>query len=377
MEDILPEIIEFRRYLHQNPEQSNHEKATSEYILEKVRACDPDEVVIFNNYGLAFIYKGEKPGKRLLIRGDMDALPIQEINDIEYKSRKDGVSHKCGHDGHSAILYGLARKYAKNRPKRGDVVLLFQPAEETGDGAKGILSDKQFSEIAPDFVVALHNLPGFPKHQIVYRREIFTAAANSIIIRYFGKTAHAGQPEKGKNPALAIAEVTKAFDSLCIPDIERDDFQIITPIYTSMGSKSYGISAGYGETHFTLRAWHNSVMEKLEKKCTEIAHSIGDKYDLIIEVDWTQGFFANQNNDEVVEAILSAAKSLNLKFEEKSSPFRWGEDFGIFTTEYPGAMFGLGAGTGMPALHNPDYDFPDEILTTGISMMSRIQEELC
>ncbi|XOV95108.1 MAG: amidohydrolase [Bacteroidota bacterium] len=376
MKDIIPEIIAFRRHLHQNPELSNNERETSSYIKQHIEKCEPDQIIEFNNYGLAIIFKGRNAGKRLLIRGDMDALPIQEINEIEYKSRKDGVSHKCGHDGHSSILYGLARKYAENRPEYGDAVLLFQPAEETGDGAKGVLADHKFSDLKPDFTVALHNLPGFAKHQIVYRRGIFTAAANSMIIKYYGKTSHAGQPELGKNPALAIAEVTKKYDEKCIPDIERDDFQIITPIYYTMGHKSYGVSAGYAETHFTLRAWQNEIMEKLEKECVRIAKEIGDKYGLVIEIDWTQSFFANQNNDEVVDAIVKSAKRLNLDLEEKSTPFRWGEDFGLFTTEFPGAMYGLGAGTNIPALHNPDYDFPDEILETGINMMAEIQKEL-
>ncbi len=374
--DLLPDLIDFRRYLHQNPELSNHEMATSSFIKEKVQACHPDEIIEFDNYGLGVVFKGKKEGKCLLIRGDMDALPIQEINDFEYKSRKDGVSHKCGHDGHSAILYGLAKVYGDERPACGDVILLFQPAEETGDGAKGIISDRKFSQLSPDFAVALHNLPGFAKHRIVYRRGVFTAAANSIIIRYFGKTSHAGQPELGKNPALAMAEVTNKFEELSVPDIERDDFKIITPIYFTLGHQSYGVSAGYGETHFTLRAWHNEVMQELEDRCAKIAMEVGEKYGLVIELDWTQGFFANQNNDTVVDAIVAAAKKLDLETEEKTTPFRWGEDFGLFTTEFPGAMYGLGAGLQAPALHNPDYDFPDEIIETGVKMMLEIQKQL-
>ncbi len=376
MSEFLPEVIQFRRHLHQNPELSNHEKESSKYILDKIKKCDPDEVVIFDNYGLAVVFKGERPGKRLLIRGDMDALPIQEINEIEYKSNKEGVSHKCGHDGHSAILYGLARQYAQKRPEKGDAILLFQPAEETGDGAKGVLADQKFAKLSPDYAVALHNLPGFAKHKIIYRHGVFTAAANSIIIRYFGKTSHAGEPELGKNPALAMAEVTKRFDELCIPDMDNDDFQIITPIYYTLGNKSYGVSAGYGETHYTLRAWHNEVMETLESKCESIAREIGEQYKLAIEIDWIQSFFANQNDDKVVGAIVDSAKSLDLESEEKKTPFRWGEDFGLFTKEFPGAMFGLGAGTNAPALHNPDYDFPDEVIETGIRMMAKIQEQL-
>ncbi len=376
MTDHLPEVIQFRRHLHQNPELSNHEKETSGFIFEKVKLCDPDEIIRFDNYGLAIIYKGEKPGKCLLIRGDMDALPIQEINEVEYKSNKEGVSHKCGHDGHSAILYGLAKQYASQRPQKGDVILLFQPAEETGDGAKGILEDEKFNKLQPDFTVALHNLPGFAKHKIVYRKGVFTAAANSIIIKYRGKTSHAAEPELGLNPAMAMAEVTRRFEELCIPDTEDYNFQIITPIYYTLGDKSYGVSAGYGETHFTLRAWHNEIMESLESKCEAVAREIADQYGLSLDIEWTQSFFANENNETVIDAIVKSANSLQLEIEEKSSPFKWGEDFGLFTKEFPGAMFGLGAGTQSPALHNPDYDFPDEILITGINMMSKIQEQL-
>ena len=376
MTDFLPEVIQFRRYLHQNPELSNHEKETSRFILEKIKSCNPDEIIQFDNYGLAVVYKGDKPGKRILIRGDMDALPIQEINEIEYKSKRDGISHKCGHDGHSAILYGLAKQYGTQRPEKGYAILLFQPAEETGDGARGILSDKRFKQLLPDFAVALHNLPGYAKHKIVYRHDVFTAAANSIIIKYYGKTSHAAEPELGQNPAMAMADVTKKFEDLCIPDTEDHNFQIITPIYYKLGEKSYGVSAGYGETHFTLRAWHNEVMQSLETKCESVAREIGERYGLKIEIEWTQSFFANENNDAVVEAIVKSAKNLQLEMEERITPFKWGEDFGLFTREHPGAMFGIGAGTLSPALHNPDYDFPDEILQTGIQMMSKIQEQL-
>lgn len=376
MTDHLPEVIQFRRYLHQNPELSNHERETSRFILDKIRQCDPDEIISFDNYGLAVIFRGKSPGKCLLIRGDMDALPIQEINEVEYKSNTEGVSHKCGHDGHSAILYGLARIYSHERPEKGDTILLFQPAEETGDGAKGILADPKFSQLKPDFVVALHNLPGFAKHKIIYRSGVFTAAANSIIIKYHGKTSHAAEPELGMNPAMAMAEVTKRYEALCNPDMEDPDFQIITPIYYTLGHKSYGVSAGYGETHFTLRAWHNEVMKKLESKCEDVAREVAGHFGLRIEIDWTQSFFANENNKTVVGAIAASAKNLQLELEEKNTPFKWGEDFGLFTKEFPGAMFGLGAGTQSPALHNPDYDFPDEILETGIRMMLKIQKQL-
>lgn len=376
MEDIIPELIKFRRHLHQYPELSSQEKKSSSFILESVKDCHPDQIVEFDNYGIAVIFKGKNEGRNMLVRGDFDALPIQEINDFEHKSRHEGVSHKCGHDGHAAILYGLVRYYQSNRPEKGNIILLFQPGEETGEGAKGIVEDKKFKELNIDYALALHNLPGYKKHAIIYKRGIFTAAANSMIIKLKGKTSHAGEPELGRNPAMAIAKIITEYSQLIQPNPEDKDFKLITPIYATLGEKSYGVSAGHGEVHFTLRAWQNKVMSDLEKKCEKLAKEICKEHELEVDVEWIQSFHANENDVEVVDAIEEAAKTLELEHEEKEVPFKWGEDFGLFTSRFKGAMFGLGAGVKMPALHNPDYDFPDELLQTGVKMFAEIQRRL-
>lgn len=376
MEDIIPELIKFRRHLHQYPELSSQERKSSAFILKSVKSCDPDQIVEFDNYGIAVIFKGKIEGKNMLIRGDFDALPIEEINDFEYKSKNEGVSHKCGHDGHAAILYGLVRHYQSNRPEKGDIILLFQPGEETGEGAKGIVEDAKFKNINIDYALALHNLPGYKKHSIIYKRGIFTAAANSMIIKLKGKTSHAGEPELGRNPAVAIAKIITEYSQLIHPDPEDRDFKLITPIYATLGERSYGVSAGHGEVHFTLRAWQNKVMSDLEERCEKLAKEIGKAHQLEVDVEWIQSFHANENDTEVVDAIEVAAKTLKLEHEEKEVPFKWGEDFGLFTSRFKGAMFGLGAGVKMPALHNPDYDFPDELIQTGVKMFAEIQRRL-
>ena len=375
--DIIQEAVKLRRHLHQYPEVSCQERETSKYLKEKIRTfANPDRLLEFEQHGIVAIYEGKSDGKSILVRGDFDALPIQEINDIEYKSKNEGVSHKCGHDGHAAILFALACHLGENRLDQGKAYLLFQPAEENGEGAKGMINDPLFDTIKPDFAVALHNLPGYKKHHIVYKEGPFTAAANSIIIRLEGKTSHAAEPEKGLNPALAIAEITQEILQLNRSDLEKSDFRIATPIYITMGDQSYGVSAGYGELHFTLRAWENDIMDQFEKECKAVAENVAEKYGLRSEVDWTEQFSANINDKRVVEAIKNAAEDHELPLEERSTPFKWGEDFGLFTTMYPGAMFGIGAGTKSPALHNPDYDFPDELIETGVKMFYSIITEL-
>ncbi|MEO9475567.1 MAG: amidohydrolase [Cyclobacteriaceae bacterium] len=375
--EILDAAERLRKYLHKNPELSCQEVETSAHLkalLEK--ECKPDELLAFKKHGLVAVYKGVTEGKNVLIRGDFDALPIQETNDFEHKSQNQSVSHKCGHDGHASILYGLARVLADERPSEGTAYLLFQPAEENGDGAVGMMEDPLFKKLNPDYAVALHNLPGYDLHEIVFKEGPFTAAANSIVIKLAGKTAHAAEPEMGVNPALAMAQITSEILVLNKPDLDSDDFQIATPIYSTMGEKSYGVSAGYGELHFTLRAWKNDVIQNFEKRCEEIARRIASNHNLEIGIEWTESFFANNNDSTVVKAIQRVANQNGLKVTERNTPFKWGEDFGIFTEKYAGAMFGIGAGVDSPALHNPDYDFPDELIETGIKMFHGLISKL-
>jgi amidohydrolase len=255
-------------------------------------------------------------------------------------------------------------------------MLLFQPAEEDGNGAKSVLNDSKFNTIKPDFVFALHNLPGFKKHQIIVKENTFTCAVNSMIIQLNGKTSHAGEPENGINPALAIAEIIQAFNSKINTDVSSKKYCLITPIHINMGEKAYGVSAGYGEIHFTIRSNSNAQMKSIETHLEESVKEIASKYKLDLNSNWTQSFQANENNAEAVNYIRKAALNLHLDSLEKNLPFTFGEDFGLFTQQFKGAMFGIGAGKNTPALHNPDYDFPDELIETGISLFHQITKEI-
>jgi amidohydrolase len=366
-----------RKELHKYPEVSGREVQTAKRIISFLEGCPPDELITeIGGAGIVAIYRGHKAGKTVLFRCELDALPIEEINIFEHRSLTQGVSHKCGHDGHMAILCGLATELHHNRPQTGAIILLFQPAEEDGSGAQKIYSDSKFAVLKPDYVFALHNLPGFPKNQIVVKNDSFTCAVNSMIIKLEGITAHAGEPEKGFNPALAIASIIIQFDKIIQSDISKENYCLITPIYTEMGKKAYGVSAGAGEVHFTVRSDSNLQMKKVETKLEKLAQSIAKEHHLQCNISWTQGFQANQNNKEATDYVRQAAKTNNFELLEKETPFTWGEDFGLFTLQYPGAMFGLGSGINTPALHNPDYDFPDEIISTGTSIFHQISKQI-
>lgn len=373
----MNDILTLRKYLHQNPELSGFEFETAKTITAFLKKYSPDELLenLGNGTGIIAVYHPEKEVKQtIMFRCELDALPIQEINDFEHQSVTDEVSHKCGHDGHMTVMCSLAKKLSLQKMQYTKVILLFQPAEENGEGAIAIYNDARFKELNPDKVFALHNLPGYDHHDIVVKNHTFTCAVNSIIIKLHGKTAHAGEPENGDNPALAIAEIINEFNKKIQPDPKKEKFSVLTPIFLAMGTEDYGISAGYGEVHYTFRRAANSEMKELEQELESIAIKAANKYNLKPEISWTQRFSANENDPEAVDFVRQAAKDCSFNLIEREVPFQWGEDFGIFTEHYKGAMFGLGSGKNTPNLHNPDYDWPDEITETGAEIFYKISE---
>ncbi|WP_420578466.1 amidohydrolase [Ekhidna sp.] len=372
-ETAVNDLIAFRKELHRYPEVSQQEKETQKRIINFLKGLEIEGVEI-GGTGVLVSFDSGKPGKTIMLRSDHDALPIHEINEFDHKSTNEGVSHKCGHDGHTAIMCGVALYFQKNPIKNGKVILVFQPAEESGEGAKAILADSQF-EYEPDMVFALHNLPGYPLHQIVIKEGNFTAAAKSIIIKLYGKTSHAAEPEQGINPAAAIADLIQMFREANQPDLDRDDFALATPIHINMGELSYGVSAGHGEVHYTLRTWNRETMNPLTEQILKGVDQITEKHQLQSEISWAEEFSSNRNNPKAVQLIENVIDELGYEKEVRKRPFKWGEDFGLFTQKFPGAMFGIGSGEDCPALHSPDYDFPDEIITTGIKMFTTIVEK--
>jgi len=375
--DLISELIAFRKMLHANPEVSGKEYNTANSVAKFLKTCTPSKVIEnIGETGIVAVFDSGKPGKSIMFRAELDALPIQEINTFEHASTIKGVSHKCGHDGHATVLLGLARLLSKQKPKTGKIFLLFQPAEENGEGAKAIFSDLKFEDFKPDYIFAFHNLPGYPLNQIVVKNNSFTTAVKSIIIKINGKTAHAAEPENGLNPALAIAEILQESAKLSNNDPDRDDFTLITPIHIEMGEISYGISAGYGEVRLTIRTWSEHIMEKLTADLIMCIEKASKNHQMPITYSWTQEFYANQNDDKAVALIKEAANSLSFDIFERKFPFKWGEDFGLFTQNFNGAMFGIGSGEKSPALHNPDYDFPDEILPNAIQLFHQISLQI-
>ncbi|MFO7850919.1 MAG: amidohydrolase [Bacteroidota bacterium] len=367
-------LIKFRRELHAHPEIAGQEKSTAERVERFISNFNPDTIIKgIGGHGIAFIYKGENPGKKLLFRADLDALPIKEISEKEYRSVYIDRAHLCGHDGHMTILAGFAEMLNKNRPLKGEVSLIFQPAEETGEGAARVLEDQKFREaIKPDYVFALHNLPGFPLRSIIVNDFIYSAASVGLTVCLHGKSSHAAEPSKGNSPVKALSQIIDALSVIQNKTELYEDFVLGTVVHINLGEKRFGTSPEYGEISMTLRAYRDNDMKVLKNEVIKAVIDICKKEKISYDHEWKEEFLSMKNAPYPVEIIRKASAESKLELIEMDEPFKWSEDFSHFTKSFPGAMFGLGAGTDQPAVHNPDYDFPDEIIDAGLSMFFNI-----
>ncbi len=210
--DDLSALADWRRALHSAPELSGQEEATAREVRRFLEPTTrPDRIVTgLGGHGLALVYDGAEPGPTVLIRAELDALPIKEVSTFAHRSTRPGCAHLCGHDGHMAILAGVARGLAAQRPKRGRAVLLFQPAEEDGSGAEAVVADPKFAQIAPDFCFALHNMPGQPLGHAALKTGPVACASRGMRITLSGRTAHASTPGQGLSPMPALAALMPA-----------------------------------------------------------------------------------------------------------------------------------------------------------------------
>lgn len=373
----ITKLIELRKELHAQPEISGQESNTSRRIAEFLSTCHPDETISgLGGFGVLATWNSGADGPWILFRCELDALPIKETNDIPHASQREGWSHACGHDGHMAVLCGLALGLYEKGLNKGRVSLLFQPSEENGEGAKAVLQDPKFARVNPDYVFALHNIPGYPLHSVIVRENSFTAAVSSLMIHLKGKTSHAAEPEHGINPALAVSEILQECLALAVEEPSKKDMKIITPVYLLLGEKAYGTSAGEAEVHFTLRCWDNDHLKLLEEEIEGLVSEVASRHRLEKRFGYTQRFFANENDELAVRLVRTVADRNGLELREREHPFKWGEDFGLFTSRFRGCLFGVGAGEASPAIHNPDYDFPDELIQSGVSIFSGIIDQI-
>lgn len=374
--DIV-ELTEFRHRLHRHPELSGQEEWTAARVVQALAPLGPSRIITgLGGHGVAAIWEAAKAGPTVMFRAELDALPIEELSQAAHRSTRPGQAHLCGHDGHTTILTGLARLIARHPPARGRIVLLFQPAEEDGSGAAAVLADPRFAEIRPDWAFALHNMPGVPLGRAVITPGPANCASEGLRIAFQGRTAHASMPETGISPAPALATLIPAALAAGTGGAVVPGFRLVSICHARMGEPAFGITPGEGELWLTLRTLLDDDMAALRDEVMGMAQDIAKQHGLTVDFTNHDRFAACTNDAAATEVITRSLQSLGVTLTCQGLPMRASEDFGRFGTQSRSAMFLLGAGETSPALHNPDYDFPDDLISLGARIFDRIRKDL-
>jgi amidohydrolase len=371
-------LTALRHDLHRLPEVSGEERQTAARIAAHIAQLEPDALITgLGGHGVAAVFDSGRPGPSALFRCELDGLPISETGPIAWRSQVAGKGHLCGHDGHMAIVAGLAGALAEKRPARGRAIVLFQPAEETGAGAAAVIADQKFDEIRPDFAFALHNLPGLPLGVAGIRPGAFNFASEGLSIRLDGKTAHASQPEAGLSPAAALCELVTGLPQLPARIGLAPEHALSTLVHARLGEAAFGIAPGRADIWATLRSVDDVSQALLMQAARDMAATTARRHGLEFALAQQDRFAACHNDAEATGIVARAFTAEAVATTEISGPFRWSEDFGLFGSVAKSALFVLGAGANHPRLHNPDYDFPDALIPLGARLFERVARDIC
>ena len=344
----MPDYKSIRHALHEHPQTAGNEQFAHDTIVRHLQTLHPDKVYTnVGGYGVIAVWGKNPQAPTVAFRADTDALPI---------------GHRCGHDGHTTILLRLAELIDEKFSilnSQFSILLLWQPAEETGTGSRAVLDSGILQQYDIRAIYGLHNLPSYPLGTVVLCPHTFAAASTGVVYRLDGRETHASTPELGVNPGLAVSEIINMFDAFNGHDGE---FRQSTLICVRLGQPAFGTSAGHAEVMFTLRAFTNDAMERLLADANAAVDEVAASHKLTVSRSLVEPFRATENNPVCVKAIEKAAHDMPLDVVYKDIPNRWSEDFAEYLLEFPGAMFGIGSGEHQPELHHPSYDFPDALV---------------
>jgi amidohydrolase len=373
----LVELTEFRRTLHRHPELSGQEVETARAIVAALQPMAPTRILTgLGGHGVAAVFDSGVEGPTVLFRAELDALPITEQHDIAWASTNPGKSHVCGHDGHMTMLLALGRMIARQPVAKGRVVLMFQPAEEDGSGAKAVIADPAFEQIQPDWAFAIHVEPGTPFGYVSTGPGLINCASLGLKIKLTGKTAHAADPEDGISPAQAVATLIPALNALGRGGKLDDDFRLVTITHVQIGEPSFGVAPGDGVIYATLRTARDAGLAQIDADARALAVAAAEKSGLGIDFEVCDSFAASINDPQAYAVAASAMDALNIPYGDAGVPMRASEDFGVFGWTARAAMLCLGPGEDFAALHNPGYDFPDDLIPVGSAIFERIARDL-
>jgi len=375
--DLQAEIAEWRHDLHAHPELLYDVQRTAAMVAEKLKAFGCDEVVPgLGRTGVVGVIHGRKGKSDRVIglRADMDALPIEEANDLPYKSTAPGKMHACGHDGHTAMLLGAARYLAETRNFAGTAVVIFQPAEEGGAGGRAMVQDGLMERFKIDEVYGMHNYPGMPLGQFGLRAGPLMAAADHFTIDIEGVGGHAARPHISIDTVLVGAQIINNLQSIVSRNVDPLESAVISVCMFHAGNTD-NVIPQTAQLRGTARSLVPHVQYLVEKRMHEVVETTGKLYGAKAKLNYRRGYPVLKNHAAQTEFAASVAAGIagEEKVNTSLAPVMGAEDFSFMLNARPGAFIFVGNGDSA-GLHHPAYNFNDEVIPVGTSYWVKLVE---
>ena len=376
------ELTAVRRDIHAHPELAFQESRTSNLVADKLAGWGIEVHRGLAKTGIVGVIPGRKKasGRAIGLRADMDCLPMHERNTFEHKSQNEGRMHACGHDGHTTMLLGAARYLQETRNFDGTAYVIFQPAEEGGGGGQVMVQEGLFERFPANEVYGLHNWPGLPPGQMAVRAGPVMAATDEIQITIRGKGGHGAMPHLAIDPVVVSAQVIMALQTIASRTVSPLDAVVVS--ICSMATSQVGVFNVIPDDVKlvgTVRTFQPGTRELAERRLREIATKTAEAFGASAEVNYARGYPATVNSAREAEFAAQVGKRLfgaeNVITEHE--PTMGGEDFSYMLQARPGAYVFLGQGgmQGGCMLHNPNYDFNDEVIPLGAGYLAALVEE--
>ena len=355
---ILETIRDLRAELHGLAERSGEETRTKMCLIEFLRGSTSLRIDDCGPWFCA-VHEETDAKETIAFRAEMDALPFGE-----------GAAHLCGHDGHCAALAGLGL-WLEGKKLGRNVVLIFQHAEETGEGGK--VCSEALRKYHISRIYAFHNIPGYSQGTVLLRRGTFACASRGMTLSFSGAPSHAAYPENGRNPGFSAARLISALPELA-KRARCKGLTMATLIGARIGTKTFGSAAGSAGVWLTLRAWYEEDLAALIASIEETARTEASLDRVEVSFSFCDVFPATVNDDATLDRLIQICRETGLDCAEVPEPFRWSEDFGYYGTGAGAVMVGIGAGADWPQLHTENYFFNDRILPCALSLFTALAQ---
>lgn len=370
------DMITWRHHIHAHPETAFEETNTTKFIIEKLKSFGINELYTeFAPTGVVGIIKGNKDGRWIALRADIDALDIIEENKIAYCSTIPGKMHACGHDGHTATLLGTAKYLSEHRDFAGTVVVIFQPAEENEGGARVMVENGLFERFPIEAVYGIHNQPNMKLNHFYVTHGPMMASYDVFEIKITGVGAHAAAPHLSKDTILTATQIVNGLQSIVSRNVDPLSSLVVSVTQIHSGD-TWNVIPQQAVIRGTVRTFDAQVQDMAENRIKQIATGIASTFEAKAEVDYQRRYPATINHAKQAEIAIKAAKYVvgetNVIIDP--TPSMGAEDFAFMLKKIPGAYVWLGAGQGAN-LHNPAYNFNDEVLTTGVEYFIEIVKQ--